>query len=102
MSQSRDTIQINNTQYVVTIDTINHTILDVEEFDDNSFMDNIYFGFDIMPIEGNFEPKILYDITDYSKIGIGYNLGHKTISIGAYISLGKARKSKSIYKPIYF
>ena len=100
VSQKVETITIDSKKYRVTIDTISHKIKDVSIIKEVKFYEKLYIGMDIQ--KDNTEQKILYDITEYSKISFGYDIGRKRFTLGCYLSLGKIQRRKFDIKTIYF
>lgn len=101
-AQVRDTITIKNIDYVVIVDTITHKIIDTNIIEKETFFEHLYVGF-TSPIKyGNYIPGLLWDCSEYGKLGVGYDIGYKTITISAYISLGRLDKRKDKIDVIYF
>lgn len=101
-SQSMDTIKINNIEYEVYIDTIFHKIKAVKIIEEKTFFEKLYIGTECGVNKGNVNQKLIYDISEYGKISIGYDFGTNIIGIGGYISLGRLYKRKDNINAIYF
>lgn len=99
-SQIVDTITIDNIEYEIIIDTITHKVKSMSIIKEIKFYEKLYVGMDIQ--KDNLEHKILYDITEYSKISLGYDMGRKRITLGCYLSLGKIQRRKFDIITIYF
>lgn len=99
-SQIKEIVEIDNKKYEIIIDTITHKIKDINIIKEIKFYEKLYLGTDFQ--KDNLEHKILYDITDYSKISIGYDVGRKRFTLGAYINLGKLHRRNYNTETIYF
>lgn len=101
-SQVRDTIDINNIEYMVYIDTISYKVKAVKIIEKETFFEKLYIGTEFGVNKGNINQKLIYDISEYGKISIGYDFGTNIIGIGGYISLGRLYKRKDDVNVIYF
>jgi hypothetical protein len=102
VAQSIDTININHIEYKVYIDTFSHKVKAVQIIEEEKFFEKIYIGTEFGINKGNINQKLIYDITKYSKISVGYDLGTNIIGIGAYVNLGRLYKRKYDLNAIYF
>lgn len=92
LTQIRDTVSIKNIEYEFVIDTITHKIIQYKVIDKETFIEKIYLGFSTPVNYGNYTQKIIYDASEWGKISLGYDFGHKAITLGAYVSLGRLYK----------
>lgn len=91
-AQTKNTICIDNVQYVVTIDNNTHKVRSCKIVEEVTFMEKLYFGFSTPLNYGNYKQEIIYDLSEWGKISMGYDFGHKALTIGAYVSLGRLYK----------
>lgn len=101
-SQIRDTIEINNIEYEIIIDTISHKVIHHNIIEKETFIEKIYIGFSTPVNYGNYKQEIIYDVSTWGKVSLGYDFGHKALTIGAYVSLGRLHKREDKINPIYF
>lgn len=102
LSQVRDTIIIDNIKYEIIINTITHKVKSCEIIEEETFFEKIYIGFSTPINYGNYKQEIIYDASEWGKLSLGYDFGHKAITIGAYVSLGRLHKREDKINVIYF
>lgn len=100
-SQVRDTIIIQGIKYEVRIDSTTHKIYEVDVIKEVTFIEKLYIGTDIM-FDGNIEAKLLWDCSEYGKIGLGYDIKSQSFGITSYISLGRLHRRRDKISVIYF
>lgn len=101
-TQTKDTITINNVEYEAIIDTITHKVRSCEIIETETFFEKLYIGSTMTINYGNYKQELLWDCSEYGKLGIGYDLGNEAWTISAYISIGRLRKRKDPISIIYF
>jgi len=100
-AQTKDTILINNIEYEICIDNETHKVRYVEIIKEETFIEKFYIGYD-MYFYGNIEAKILWDCSAYGKIGLGYDIGNRALSVTAYLSLGRLHRRRETLHRLYF